>query len=81
MQAEQTKLKIVGHTDNVGDAGSNLTLSKGRANSVVEYLVNRGISRNRFQLVDGKGDTAPIATNATPAGKAKNRRVEITLLD
>ena len=81
MQAEQTKLKIVGHTDNVGDSGSNLTLSKGRANSVVEYLVNRGISRNRFQLVDGKGDTAPIATNATPAGKAKNRRVEITLLD
>jgi outer membrane protein OmpA-like peptidoglycan-associated protein len=81
MQAEQTKLKIVGHTDNVGDAGSNLTLSKGRANSVVEYLVNRGISRNRFQLVDGKGDASPIATNATPVGKAKNRRVEITLLD
>jgi OOP family OmpA-OmpF porin len=55
-------------------------LSKGRANSVVDYLVNRGISRNRIQLVDGKGDTSPIATNATADGKAKNRRVEITLL-
>ena len=80
IQAEQTKLKIVGHTDNVGNSQSNLVLSKGRANSVVDYLVNRGISRNRIQLVDGKGDTSPIATNATADGKAKNRRVEITLL-
>jgi len=81
VQAEQAKLQIVGHTDNVGDAGSNLALSKGRANSVVAYLTSRGISKNRFQLVDGKGDAAPIATNATADGKAKNRRVEITLLD
>ena len=81
VQAEQAKLQIVGHTDNVGDSGSNVALSKGRANAVVAYLTSRGISKNRFQLVDGKGDTAPIATNATPVGKAKNRRVEITLLD
>jgi len=80
VQAEQTKLKIVGHTDNVGNPASNLDLSKGRANSVVEYLANRGISRQRFQLVDGKGDTQPIADNSTATGKAKNRRVEITLL-
>ena len=80
VQAEETKLKIVGHTDNVGNSGSNLTLSKGRANSVVTYLTGRGISNDRFQLVDGKGDTSPIADNSTSAGKAKNRRVEITLL-
>ena len=80
VQAEETKLKIVGHTDNVGNSGSNLTLSKGRANSVVTYLTGRGISHDRFQLVDGKGDTSPIADNSTSAGKAKNRRVEITLL-
>jgi len=80
VQAEETKLKIVGHTDNVGNSGSNLTLSKGRANSVVTYLTGRGISADRFQLVDGKGDTSPIADNSTSAGKAKNRRVEITLL-
>jgi outer membrane protein OmpA-like peptidoglycan-associated protein len=81
MQAEQAKLKIVGHTDNVGNSDSNLALSKGRANAVVAYLTNRGISRSRFQLVDGRGDASPIATNATADGKAKNRRVEITLLD
>ena len=81
VQAEQAKLQIVGHTDNVGDSQANLALSKGRANAVVAYLTSRGISKNRFQLVDGKGDAAPIATNATPVGKAKNRRVEITLLD
>jgi outer membrane protein OmpA-like peptidoglycan-associated protein len=80
VQAEETKLKVVGHTDNVGNSGSNLTLSKGRANSVVTYLTGRGISQDRFQLVDGKGDSTPIADNATSSGKAKNRRVEITLL-
>ena len=80
VQAEETKLKIVGHTDNVGNSGSNLTLSKGRANSVVTYLTGRGISADRFQLVDGKGDTSPIADNSTSAGKARNCRVEITLL-
>lgn len=80
VQAEETKLKVVGHTDNVGNPSSNVTLSKGRANSVVTYLTGRGISQDRFQLVDGKGDASPIADNTTSAGKAKNRRVEITLL-
>jgi len=80
VQAEETKLKVVGHTDNVGNSNSNVTLSKGRANSVVEYLVNKGISRDRFQLIDGRGDNEPIADNSTSSGKAKNRRVDITLL-
>ncbi len=80
VQAEQTKVKIIGHTDNVGNPQSNLALSKGRANSVVNYLTSRGIASNRIQLVDGRGDTEPIASNATAAGKAKNRRVDITLL-
>jgi outer membrane protein OmpA-like peptidoglycan-associated protein len=73
-------LKIVGHTDNVGNPSSNVTLSKGRANSVVTYLTGRGISADRFQLVDGKGDSSPVSDNSTSSGKAKNRRVEITLL-
>jgi len=81
IQAEETKLKIVGHTDNVGNYDSNVTLSKGRANSVVEYLVSRGIDRERFQLVDGRGSSEPTADNGSAAGRAKNRRVEITLLD
>lgn len=80
-QAEETKLVIIGHTDNVGNPQSNMTLSKGRANAVVEWLTNRGISSDRFQTVDGKGDTDPIASNATDSGKAKNRRVQITLMN
>ena len=80
VQAEQTKLKVVGHTDSQGNAQSNVTLSKGRANSVVEYLTNKGISSSRFQLVDGKGSNEPVADNKTESGRAKNRRVDITLL-
>lgn len=80
IQAEDTKLKIVGHTDNTGNSTANLSLSKGRANSVVQYLKNKGIPSDRFQFVDGAGDTEPIASNATAEGKAKNRRVQITLL-
>jgi outer membrane protein OmpA-like peptidoglycan-associated protein len=80
VQAEDTKLSIIGYTDNVGNPQSNVTLSKGRANSVVTYLTNRGISKDRFQLVDGRGDNNPIADNSTSSGKATNRRVDITLL-
>ncbi len=80
VQAEDTKLKVVGHTDNTGFPQANLALSKGRANSVVQYLTNKGISSDRFQVVDGKGDTEPVADNRTAFGKAKNRRVDITLL-
>jgi len=80
IQAENTKLSIIGHTDNTGNSNSNMTLSKGRANSVVNYLINKGISADRFQLVDGKGDTNPASDNNTSVGKAKNRRVVITLL-
>lgn len=80
-QAEQSKLKVIGHTDAVGNTQSNLELSKGRANSVVEYLTNRGIDKNRFQLIDGKGSSDPIGDNKTEIGKGKNRRVEIILLN
>ena len=79
-QAEETKLKVVGFTDNVGNPASNVTLSNGRAQSVVAYLKGRGISGDRFQLIDGRGDANPVGDNSTASGKAKNRRVEITLL-
>jgi OmpA-OmpF porin, OOP family len=80
IQAEETKVKIVGFTDNVGNANSNIVLSKERANSVKQYLINKGIPESRFQLVDGLGDTNPVATNVTGEGRAKNRRCEITIL-
>ncbi|MCF8326525.1 MAG: OmpA family protein [Leadbetterella sp.] len=80
VQAENSKLNIVGHTDNVGNPELNLGLSKYRAQAVVEYLKNKGIPASRFQLVDGKGQSEPIMENNTAAGKAANRRVVITFL-
>lgn len=80
IQAENTKLTIVGHTDNVGNPDANVLLSKNRAQAVVNYLTRKGIPSSRFQLVDGKGQGEPVADNATAIGKALNRRVVITLL-
>jgi outer membrane protein OmpA-like peptidoglycan-associated protein len=80
VQAESTKLTVVGHTDNVGNADANLALSKSRAEAVVNYLKQKGIPASRFQLVDGKGQGDPVADNNTASGKALNRRVVITLL-
>jgi OOP family OmpA-OmpF porin len=80
VQAENSKLTIVGHTDNVGNSDANLALSKNRAQAVVNYLKQKGIPENRFQLIDGKGQTEPVADNGSESGKSKNRRVVITFL-
>ncbi|MBQ0151294.1 MAG: OmpA family protein [Chryseobacterium sp.] len=80
IQAENSKVTIVGHTDNVGNPASNLTLSKTRAEAVVEYLKKKGIPASRIQMVDGKGSNEPVSDNTTEAGKAQNRRVVITFL-
>ena len=73
-------MNVIGHTDNVGNPQSNLVLSKSRANSVVDFLINKGISKDRFQMIDGRGQTEPIGDNSSASSKAKNRRVSITLL-
>jgi len=74
------KLKITGHTDNVGSAASNLDLSKRRAASVAKVLAGDfKIAADRFQT-EGKGDTLPVSGNAKPEGRAMNRRVEFTKL-
>lgn len=72
-------LRITGHTDNVGDAASNLVLSRQRAGAVKEFLMDNGISEDRL-LSEGFGETQPIAPNTTPEGRAKNRRVELKVL-
>lgn len=72
------RLTIVGHTDNTGSDAINNPLSIERANSVRDYLVTRGVAGARVETV-GRGDREPIASNATEAGRAKNRRVEIFL--
>lgn len=70
-----TKLRVEGHTDNSGTPVHNLKLSQDRADSVVKYLVSKGIDANRLVGV-GYGMTRPVAPNDTPANKALNRRTE-----
>jgi outer membrane protein OmpA-like peptidoglycan-associated protein len=74
-----TKLKITGHTDNNGDPEANLKLSQERAKMVLLYVASKGIHKDRM-TTEGKGDTQPIASNDTEAGREKNRRVEISFL-
>lgn len=77
---EQPSLSVTvaGHADSLGDAAYNKRLSAKRAQSVVNHLVSRGVSRTRLQFV-GYGESRPIATNATEEGRAKNRRVEFVM--
>ena len=69
----------VGHTDSVGSDKYNDRLSQRRADSVKAYLVSKGIEPNRI-YTEGKGEKQPVASNKTPEGRAKNRRVEIEVV-
>ncbi len=73
------RVKIVGHTDNVGDPASNLDLSKRRASSVKDYLVAGGVAESRIET-DGLGDTLPVASNEDEAGRAQNRRIVFEII-
>jgi outer membrane protein OmpA-like peptidoglycan-associated protein len=70
---------VEGHTDTSGEADYNLNLSRRRANAVSDYLKERGALSNTNVLVRGLGEQQPVATNETPDGRQRNRRVEITL--
>jgi len=71
--------QIVGHTDSVGSDAYNMKLSQRRAESVANYLVQQKVSRQSIKA-DWRGKREPVASNATAAGRAQNRRVEITLV-
>ena len=73
-----TNINIYGHTDNKGTDAYNMTLSEKRANSVVNYLASHGVKRNRM-FAKGMGESNPVATNETEAGRAENRRVEFAI--
>lgn len=73
-----TTVTVVGHTDSVGDAAYNQSLSEQRAQSVASYLRSQGVESQRFNVM-GYGEQSPIASNSTKEGRAQNRRVEITL--
>jgi chemotaxis protein MotB len=83
---QTTKINVNGYTDNtpIGpglmDQGvtSNLILSQKRADNVMQYMISQGVNPNLVSA-QGFGDADPVASNATPEGKAQNRRVELTL--
>ena len=75
----QIRIKIVGHTDNIGKDAANQKLSEGRANEVKKDLIERGIAPERLES-EGRGESQPIDTNDTEEGRQNNRRVEIEIL-
>jgi OmpA-OmpF porin, OOP family len=77
-QYPTSRFKIEGHTDNTGNAVNNKTLSDQRATAVKNYITSKGIAADRLDS-QGFGSDKPVATNATPAGRTQNRRVEIHL--
>lgn len=77
LQADPSlKVFVVGHTDTVGSVDSNLKLSQARAESVVQALMRDGVAATRLKAF-GNGPFAPVASNASEAGRARNRRVEL----
>jgi len=73
-----SEVKITGHTDSDADDDYNMVLSEKRAYAVMNKLIELGVSLNRLSA-EGKGESMPIASNATQAGKSLNRRIEVTL--
>jgi outer membrane protein OmpA-like peptidoglycan-associated protein len=73
------KVRVEGHTDNVGKDDYNMKLSDARAASVRKYLIGKGINEDRITS-QGFGESTPVADNNTAAGRAQNRRVEITVI-
>lgn len=74
----QSIVTVTGHTDNTGSAAYNQDLSQRRAQSVSSVLLTGGVASSRIRTV-GAGESQPIATNQTAAGRAQNRRVDITI--
>ncbi|MDF1673702.1 MAG: OmpA family protein [Vicingaceae bacterium] len=72
-------IELDGHTDNVGNAKANLTLSNNRAKAVYDYLTDQGVAKERLST-KGFGDTKPISSNETELGRAENRRTEFKII-
>lgn len=78
LRDDTRNIVVLGHTDAKGAAEANMALSKVRADAVREYLVSQGVEGSRVRS-EGLGSTQPVADNASPEGRATNRRVEIIL--
>ena len=75
---DRTAVHVIGHTDSTGSESYNQQLSERRAEAVARHLVRDGVERGRTRVA-GRGESAPIDTNATKSGRSRNRRVEIYL--
>lgn len=78
VQYPQTVIRVEGHTDSVGSEAYNMDLSRRRAEAVRNLLVQRGVAGSRLEVV-AFGESLPVATNDTEAGRQKNRRVELKI--
>ncbi|NIZ15743.1 OmpA family protein [Phaeobacter sp. HF9A] len=72
-------VQVIGHTDSDGAASYNYALSERRANAVADEIAAGGVSYSRMRII-GRGEDQPVASNLTPEGKARNRRVEIVII-
>ncbi|KIC16580.1 MULTISPECIES: OmpA family protein [unclassified Leisingera] len=72
-------IQVIGHTDSDGDAGYNQGLSERRANAVASEIAAGGVPYHRMRII-GRGEEQPVASNLTPEGKARNRRVEVVVI-
>lgn len=79
VRKDDERIEIGGHTDNVGSAQKNLSLSQDRANTVRAYLLSKGIDPSRV-TAKGYGFSVPVADNKSEAGRAQNRRTEVKVL-
>ncbi len=74
------RVRLTGHTDNIGNDAANMQLGRRRAIVIRDYLVSKGLSANKI-IIDSKGESQPVATNATDAGRAQNRRTELEIIN
>ncbi|MFG6205228.1 OmpA family protein [Pseudomonas retamae] len=74
--ADVVSIKVIGHTDSKGSDAYNQALSERRASSVASYLLSQGLAPNKLTS-EGRGESEPVADNATDEGRAQNRRVEL----
>lgn len=75
------KIKVEGYTDSTGAEEKNITLSASRAQDVANYIISKGIAKERIVTINGYGSKNPIASNLTESGRLSNRRVEITIYE
>jgi outer membrane protein OmpA-like peptidoglycan-associated protein len=78
---QKLRIEIGGHTDNAGSDGHNLTLSQGRAEAVVAYMVQTAPALNGMLTAKGYGESQPKADNASADGRKHNRRTELAVLN